>query len=54
MQTLYSVENKYPLAGKSLLHIFFPGDLREDEKKKWVDYEILAKEEIMQAGKIEG
>lgn len=35
MDTLMEVEKRYEKLGSSLLGTFFPGDLREDEKKAW-------------------
>ncbi|KAG5977420.1 hypothetical protein E4U55_006821 [Claviceps digitariae] len=39
MHTLYEVEDKYPRLGWSMLPTFFPGMLREDEMKRWDEYE---------------
>lgn len=35
MNTLMQVEEKYENLGRSMLGTFFPGDLRENEKKQW-------------------
>ena len=35
MKTLQELEDKYPSVGASLLPVFFPGKLREDEQKWW-------------------
>ena len=35
MNTLMEVEKRYEKLGKSMLKTFFPGDLREDEKRQW-------------------
>jgi hypothetical protein len=43
MQTLYAVEHAYPRAGRSMLDTLFPnGGLREDERKKWEEFESVA------------
>ncbi|KAG5915857.1 hypothetical protein E4U42_007895 [Claviceps africana] len=39
MATLYEVEDKYPRLGWSMLPTFFPGMLRDDEVKRWAEYE---------------
>ncbi|KAG5945547.1 hypothetical protein E4U53_006696 [Claviceps sorghi] len=39
MGTLYEVEDKYPRLGWSMLPTFFPGMLRDDEMKRWDEYE---------------
>ncbi|KAM5359206.1 hypothetical protein ACJA88_015190 [Fusarium oxysporum] len=44
MDTLFKVEERYPRLGKSMLPIFFTGELRENEQKKWDNYEKIAKE----------
>ncbi|TFB04638.1 hypothetical protein CCMA1212_004131 [Trichoderma ghanense] len=44
MEALFEVEDRYPRLGKSILPIFFPGELRKDEKEKWNNYEKVAKE----------
>jgi hypothetical protein len=43
MDTLYEVEERFPRLGKSMLQTFFPGDLREDEVKRWQNLENSAK-----------
>ena len=35
LNTLMEVERRYEKLGKSMLKTFFPGDLREDEKRQW-------------------
>lgn len=35
MNTLMEVEKKYEKLGQSMIGTFFPGDLRENEKKQW-------------------
>ena len=35
MNTLMEVEKRYEKLGQSMLGTFFPGDLRENEKKQW-------------------
>jgi hypothetical protein len=43
MQTLYAVEHAYPRAGPSMLNTSLPnGGLREDEQKKWEEFESVA------------
>ena len=42
MPALYAVESKYPRVGRSMLNTFFPGMLREDEEKKWKEFEDIA------------
>jgi hypothetical protein len=42
METLFTLEEKYPYAGRSLLDIFFPGNLRPNEQARWADYETTA------------
>lgn len=42
MKALYKVEDNYPRLGRSMLATFFPGDLRDDERDKWAEYEIAA------------
>ncbi|KFY34407.1 hypothetical protein V494_06802 [Pseudogymnoascus sp. VKM F-4513 (FW-928)] len=37
MNTLLEVERKYEKLGQSMLGTFFPGDLRDNEKKQWDD-----------------
>jgi hypothetical protein len=37
MKVLQDVEDKYPGVGLSLLDMFFPGDLRPDEKTYWAE-----------------
>ncbi|KAB5513477.1 hypothetical protein GE09DRAFT_1162001 [Coniochaeta sp. 2T2.1] len=44
MDALFEVEARYPRLGKSMLPIFFMGELIEDEKEKWDSYEKIAKE----------
>jgi len=39
MNTLFKLEEKYERAGKSLLPIFFPGQLRDSEKETWKEIE---------------
>ncbi|KAJ5593841.1 uncharacterized protein N7459_000049 [Penicillium hispanicum] len=44
MKTLYGVEEKYPMVGRSMLDTFFPGDnLRADEKAQWEKFATVAK-----------
>jgi hypothetical protein len=35
MDTIMEVEKRYEKLGRSMLGTFFPGDLKEDEKKQW-------------------
>jgi hypothetical protein len=42
MDTLFAVEKTYPRVGRSMRDTFFPGKLRPDEEKKWVELEELA------------
>ncbi|KAF5699217.1 hypothetical protein FMUND_14859 [Fusarium mundagurra] len=44
MDTLFEVEECYPRLGKSMLPIFFTGELRENEQEKWDNYDKSAKE----------
>lgn len=44
MQDLYDVESLYPCLGRSMLPVFFPGDLRQDELDRWAEYDKLATE----------
>jgi hypothetical protein len=37
MSTLLQVERRYEKLGQSMIGTFFPGDLRENEKKQWDD-----------------
>jgi hypothetical protein len=37
MNTLMEVERRYEKLGQSMLGTFFPGDLRENEKKQWAE-----------------
>ncbi|KAI8724311.1 hypothetical protein NCS52_00288900 [Fusarium sp. LHS14.1] len=50
MDTLFEVEEHYPRLGKSMLPIFFAGELREDEEKEWDKYEKIDKERREKAG----
>ncbi|KAJ5834821.1 hypothetical protein N7447_000847 [Penicillium robsamsonii] len=43
MDALFRVENLYPCLGKSLLPIFFPGELSEQEQAKWEGLDDIAK-----------
>lgn len=43
MEALYAVERKYHGVGKSMLATYFPGTLREDEIKKWEEFDQIAK-----------
>ena len=36
MDALFTVEEKYPGVGRSLLPVFFPGDLLPAESERWV------------------
>ncbi|KFY49938.1 hypothetical protein V495_00411 [Pseudogymnoascus sp. VKM F-4514 (FW-929)] len=40
MNTLLAVERKYEKLGQSMIGSFFPGDLRENEKKLWEDVAV--------------
>ncbi|KAM5349011.1 hypothetical protein ACJ41O_008834 [Fusarium nematophilum] len=51
MDALLKVEGDYPRLGKSILPIFFPGQLREDEQEKWDNYDKTAKERKEKARK---
>ncbi|MCJ1421768.1 hypothetical protein MMC32_008135 [Xylographa parallela] len=42
MQALYDVEEVYPKLGRSMLETFFPGRLRDDERKAWDMYDKKA------------
>ncbi|KAK5100976.1 hypothetical protein LTS08_004582 [Lithohypha guttulata] len=44
MDTLYELEEKYPYAGDSLLPVFFPGQLREVEIRKWEELKRTAQQ----------
>lgn len=35
MDTLFAVEGAYPHVGRSMLDTFFPGELRQEEERKW-------------------
>ncbi|OQE47580.1 hypothetical protein PENCOP_c001G03044 [Penicillium coprophilum] len=43
MDTLFRVEDLYPCLGKSLLPVFFPGELDERERVKWKGFDNIAK-----------
>ncbi|KAL7626116.1 hypothetical protein AAE478_002886 [Parahypoxylon ruwenzoriense] len=45
MDALFAVEDRYPRLGRSMLSVFFPGELNADEKERWEGYERRAKEE---------
>ncbi|KAF3915194.1 hypothetical protein ABW20_dc0106622 [Dactylellina cionopaga] len=40
METLYEVEKAYPRVGKSMLPIFFPGDLDSVERETWQELDL--------------
>ncbi|KAF7512060.1 hypothetical protein GJ744_002773 [Endocarpon pusillum] len=42
MDTLIALETAYPLFGKSLLPVFFPGDLLPEEVAKWEELRLRA------------
>ena len=42
MDTLFEVETRYPCLGKSLLPIFFPGELHEEEQERWDSFDSFA------------
>jgi hypothetical protein len=42
MDTLYEVEERFPRLGKSMLQIYFPGNLREEEAVRWKELEERA------------
>ncbi|KAK1753278.1 hypothetical protein QBC47DRAFT_431729 [Echria macrotheca] len=44
MDTLLEVERRYPALGRSMLHEFFPGNLRADEIEAWKQLETGVKE----------
>ncbi|KAJ4252515.1 hypothetical protein NW757_005957 [Fusarium falciforme] len=44
MDALLKVEHDYPCLGKSMLPIFFPGQLREDEQEEWDNYDKTLQE----------
>lgn len=44
MDTLYELEERYPYAGDSLLPVFFPGQLREVEIRKWEELKRTAQQ----------
>ncbi|KAJ5982710.1 hypothetical protein N7451_012810 [Penicillium sp. IBT 35674x] len=43
MDALFKVEESYPCLGKSLLPIFFPGELNEQEQARWKSFDHIAK-----------
>ncbi|KAI0867491.1 hypothetical protein GGS24DRAFT_515464 [Hypoxylon argillaceum] len=43
MDSLFAVEESYPGLGKSMLPIFFTGELKEKEKAKWDEYDRARK-----------
>ncbi|KAJ5163385.1 uncharacterized protein N7500_005215 [Penicillium coprophilum] len=43
MDALFRVEHLYPCLGKSLLPVFFPGELDEQEQVKWKGFDDIAK-----------
>ncbi|KAJ5514323.1 hypothetical protein N7463_003875 [Penicillium fimorum] len=43
MDAIFRVENLYPCLGKSLLPIFFPGELNEQEQAKWKNLDDIAR-----------
>ena len=43
MDALFRVEELYPCLGRSLLPIFFPGELNEQEQAKWNSFDDIAK-----------
>ncbi|TVY71123.1 hypothetical protein Focb16_v000048 [Fusarium oxysporum f. sp. cubense] len=49
MNALFQVEEDYPCLGKSILPIFFPGQLREDEQERWDNYSRNIQERMEQA-----
>ncbi|KAF3931957.1 hypothetical protein ABW20_dc0101834 [Dactylellina cionopaga] len=46
MRTLYAVENAYPCVGRSMRDLFFPGELRPDEKEEWHRLKVTAKDRL--------
>ena len=53
METLLEVEENLPHVGRSLLHIFFPGELREGEVAIWAELEKKAKGHMSQRATVE-
>jgi hypothetical protein len=43
MDTLFAVEEALPGVGKSMRDIFFPGELRQDELRRWREFEDKAR-----------
>lgn len=44
MDALYEAESRYPRLGQSLLPVFFPGRLNDEEQEKWDEFDIIAKQ----------
>lgn len=44
MPALYNLERVVPGAGRAMLSTFFPGELREDEERKWKEFKETAKD----------
>ena len=42
MKTLFAVEQDRPGVGKYLLPIFFPGEIRDDERARWAELGVIA------------
>ncbi|KUI67864.1 hypothetical protein VM1G_02861 [Cytospora mali] len=51
MEALFKVEERYQSVGRSMLSTFFPGDLRENEQKKWAKFAETAKKKKEEAKK---
>ncbi|KAG0647080.1 hypothetical protein D0Z07_7049 [Hyphodiscus hymeniophilus] len=54
MDTLFKLEDRYPFVGRSMLDIFFPGQLRVDEKMRWEAFLDSAKERERALNSIDG